>query len=186
MSSRIYIALFRGINVGKTRSLPMKDLVRILEGMAYSDIRTYIQSGNVVFRSAKKCSRKESDGISSAVEAEFGFRPDVTLLEKSDLDSAVERNPFPTDEGKFLHFFFLESEPAEPDIEALETIKTKSEEFRLDGRVFYLYTPDGFGRSKLAQRVERKLGVSVTARNLNTVRKLLEMAKASDTSAGSR
>jgi uncharacterized protein (DUF1697 family) len=174
----VCIALFSGINVGKTRSLPMKDLTRILEGLGYQDIKTYIQSGNVVFRSKKKCTGKDAGNISNAVEAEFGFRPDVMLLGASDLDAAVKRNPFPTDRGKFLHFFFMDTKPTKPDLKALEAVKAGSEQFRLEGRVFYLYTPDGFGRSKLAERVERKLGVGVTARNFNTVSKLVEMADA--------
>lgn len=177
MSSKTFIALFRGINVGRTRSLPMKDLVRILETLGYEDIRTYIQSGNVVFRSEQQCSGEEAGAISDAVEAQFGFRPDVMILEGPEVADAAARNPFPTDEGGYLHFFFLESEPAAPDLEALQTVKTASERFRLDGRVFYLHAPDGIGRSRLAGRVERCLGVRATARNWNTVRKLLEMAE---------
>lgn len=169
------IALFRGINVGKTRSLPMKDLKRILEGLGFVDVKTYIQSGNVVFRSDHACRAEDAEVISAAVEEEFGFSPNVMLLSKLQLDDAVARNPFPTDEGKFLHFFFLAAEPDNPDLDALDAIKTESEQFELDGRVFYLYTPKGFGTSKLAERAERKLGVPATGRNFNTVRKLIEM-----------
>lgn len=154
----------------------MKDLVRILEGMGFQDIRTYIQSGNVVFRSDRKCAARDAGRISDAVEKEFGFRPNVLLLTHAELAEAIARNPFPTDEGKFLHFFFLESEPGEPDLDALDAIRSETEQFRLDGRVFYLYTPDGFGKSKLAARVERALGVSATGRNFNTVGKLFDMA----------
>lgn len=170
------IALFRGINVGGNRKLPMKVLAKILENLGYEDVKTYIQSGNVVYRSQKKCSAAEARKISAAVESECAFKPDVMLLEQSDLQEAMGRNPFPSDEGKFLHFFFLESNPGKPDLDALEAIKTETEQFKLDGRVFYLYTPDGFGKSKLAERAERKLGVRATARNLNTVNKLLELA----------
>jgi len=155
----------------------MKDLVRILESLGYREIKTYIQSGNVVFRSEAAISRKAAGGISDAVKKKFGFRPDVMVLEKADLKRTMDRNPFPTDEGKFLHFFFLASKPTSPDLDALKSIKTDTEQFKLDGRVCYLYTPDGFGRSKLAERVERKLGVSATARNYNTVAKLWEMAE---------
>lgn len=177
MNAHTSIALFRGINVGKTRSLPMKDLVGILEALGFNDVKTYIQSGNVVFQSDHACSYKDADVISTAVEKKFGFRPNVMLLEKSQLDAAVTNNPFPTDEGKFLHFFFLADEPESPDFKALEAIKTDTEQFKLDGPVFYLYTPDGFGKSKLAERAERKLGVPATGRNFNTVRKLVEMSE---------
>lgn len=157
----------------------MKDLIRILQGLGYEGVKTYIQSGNVMFKSKRVCSDVKADEISEAVAAEFGFRPDVMILRASDLVEAAERNPFPTDDGKFLHFFFLLSEPADPDLAGLDAVKTNTEQFKLDGRVFYLYTPDGLGRSKLAGRVERCLGVSATGRNLNTVRKLLEMADTS-------
>ena len=153
----------------------MKDLVRILEGIGYQDIRTYIQSGNVVLRSEKKRSAEDAAEISDTVQDKFGFRPNVQLLEKAELESAVAKNPFPTTVGKQLHFIFLESEPEAPDLDTLASIKAETEQFKLEGRVFYLYTPGGFGISKLAERVERSLGVSTTARNFNTVRKLMEM-----------
>ena len=79
---------------------------------------------------------------------------------------------------KALHLFFLEGQPKQPDLNALEALKTKTEAFELKGKVFYLYTPDGFGQSKLALRVEKALGVAGTARNWRTVTTLLEIAKA--------
>lgn len=164
----------------------MKDLVRIVQALGYEGVRTYIQSGNVVFRSERRCSAREAGELSDAVETEFGFRPEVMLLEVSDLAQALERNPFVTEEGKFLHFYFLGSRPPAPDLDALHAVKTETERLRLDGRVFYLYTPDGYAPSKIRERVERCLGVSATARNLNTVRKLLEMAGESVSSASSR
>jgi len=80
--------------------------------------------------------------------------------------------PFSSDEGKLLHFCFLSEMPKEPDLESLEALKSESEEFRLINKVFYLYAPDGVGRSKLAAKVEKAMGVPVTARNWNTVRKI--------------
>lgn len=170
-----YIALFRGINVGRTRSLPMKDLIRILEGLGYQDIRTYIQSGNVVMRRDGKPTADDAVRISDAVGDEFGFSPNVLLLTQEELASAVEGNPFPTGEGKQLHFIFLDSEPESPDLDTLQAVKEPTEQFRLDGKVFYLYTPGGFGISKLAEKVERCLGVSATARNFNTVSAIMKL-----------
>ncbi len=172
-----HIALFRGINVGGHHKLPMKELVRILEALGYGAIRTYIQSGNVVFQSDRPCAANDAAEISDAVEASFGFRPGVLLLSRQQLEDAVARNSLPTNEGKFLHFFFLEREPEKPDLGTLLAIKSDTEKFKLDGRVFFLYTPDGFARSKLAEKVERCLGVPATARNFNTVRKLTELAR---------
>lgn len=155
----------------------MKDLVRIMEGLGFEDIRTYIQSGNVVFQSPRLFSAIDAGEISDAIHAEFEFRPDVMLLEPSDLEAAIEGNPFEVEDGRFLHFYFLESEPAEPDLDFLESVKVDSEEFSLDGKVFYLHARAGIARSKLAENVERRLGVRGTGRNLNTVTRLVAMVR---------
>jgi uncharacterized protein (DUF1697 family) len=168
-----YIALFRGINVGGNNILPMKDLVEILEGMGCEKVKTYIQSGNVVFRSKKKQANKIAGEISSKISESHGFEPKVLLLEISELHDAIENNPFKTEDGKALHFFFLNFHPNNPDLERLMALKAKSEEFKLHKKVFYLYAPDGVGRSKLAAKVEQCMGIPVTARNWNTVSKLI-------------
>jgi uncharacterized protein (DUF1697 family) len=105
----------------------------------------------------------------------YGFEPNVFLLELSELQEAIEQNPFNTEEGKALHFFFLESHPKHPDLDRLMTVKSTSEEFTLHKKAFYLYAPDGIGRSKLAAKVEQCMGIPVTARNWNTISKLLAM-----------
>jgi uncharacterized protein (DUF1697 family) len=171
-----YIALFRGINVGGKSTLPMKDLVRILEGMGFREVKTYIQSGNAVFRSAPLTTEETAREISSRILETHGFAPAVLLLEASDLQEAIDRSPFVTTDGKALHLFFLESQPTKPDLEGLMAVKAESEEFKLDKNVFYLCAPDGIGRSKLAARVEQSMGVPVTARNWNTVSQLISMA----------
>jgi len=153
----------------------MKDLKQILEKLGYRNIRTYIQSGNVVFESNKACSEKEAATISDAVEDEFGFRPSVLLLSEKDLKAALDGNPFPTSVGKHLHFNFLETQPVAPELETLARLKSETEQFKLAGRVFYLYAPDGIGRSKLAEKVERCLGVAATGRNFNSVNAILKM-----------
>lgn len=171
-----YIALLRGINVGGKNSLPMKELVSILETQGFEDIRTYIQSGNVVFRSKRKCSRGTATKITMAIEDNFGFGPDVLLLEAAELRRAAKENPFKAEDGKTLHFFFLAAVPGEPDLAKLESLKAQSERYKLDGPVLYLHAPDGIARSKLVANMERALGEAATGRNWNTVSKLLEMA----------
>ena len=101
----------------------------------------------------------------------------MSLLEISELHDAIENNEFNTEDGKALHFFFLDSHPNNPNLERLMAVKSKSEEFKLHKKVFYLYAPDGVGRSKLAAKVEQSMGVPVTARNLNTVNKLIALVK---------
>lgn len=172
-----YVALFRGINVGGKNILPMKDLVGILEGMGCEKVKTYIQSGNAVFWAKEKQTRKIAEAISFKILENHGFKPKVLLLGVSELEDAIENNPFKTMEGKTLHFFFLESTPLKPDLDGLANVKSNSEEFKLNKNIFYLYAPDGIGRSKLAAKVEQALGVPITARNLNTVNKLIAMVR---------
>jgi len=170
-----YIALFRGINVGGHNSLPMNGLKEILISLGCENVRTYIQSGNAVFRSSIADPEQLSATVSAAILGHYGFEPMVLLMRQSEFAEAVEHNPFPTDRGNRLHLFFLDEEPGQPDLQGLEELKTDTESFLLHGAVFYLYAPDGIGRSKLAAKAERYLGVTTTARNWNTVAKLMEM-----------
>lgn len=172
-----YIALFRGINVGGKALLTMGDLVRTMERCGCENVQTYIQSGNTVFRIDKCKAATIAEEISSKILESHRFKPKVLLLDVSELEAAIENNPFKADEGKALHFFFLEFIPKDPDLAGLMAVRATSEEFKLAGKVFYLYAPEGIGRSKLAAKVEQSLGVPATARNWNTVSKLMELAK---------
>jgi uncharacterized protein (DUF1697 family) len=172
---RTYIALFRGINVVGNNSLPMRDLVRILEHIGCKDVETYIRSGNAIFRTGKSQPKKLAEEISSGIFKDHGFKPTVLLLRAPELEAAIKNNPYSTKVGSALHFMFLESKPRKPDLARLTDVKTKSEQFKLDKKVFYLYAPKGVGRSNLVARIEPCLGVPVTGRNWNTVNKLREM-----------
>jgi uncharacterized protein (DUF1697 family) len=175
---RTVIALFRAINVGPN-ALPMKELVAILEGLGARNVKTYIQSGNVVFESPEKDASRLSSKISQEVKKRRGFEPHVLLLEPGDIDRAIRKNPFPeaASDPKALHAGFLASKPEKPDLEALESLKSGSERFRLIDRVFYLHAPDGIGRSKLAAKAEKLLGVPMTDRNWRTVCTIHDMAR---------
>ncbi|MBE2223789.1 MAG: DUF1697 domain-containing protein [Anaerolineae bacterium] len=174
------IALLRGINVGGNNKLPMRDLVSILVEMGLQNVQTYIQSGNVVFQTERTHLPVLAEEMSAAIESSHGFRPKLMLLRLMELETAVTRNPFPeaTEDHKTLHFYFLESVPPHPDLALLTTLKTEREQFQLLDMVFYLHAPDGIGRSKLAEKVERALGVAATARNWRTVSKMVEMGTA--------
>ena len=175
-----WIVLFRGINVGGKNILPMNELVRDLQSLNLEDIKTYIQSGNAIFRSSSKVPTTLAAKIATKIEDRRGFRPHVLILSADQLENAIESNPFPEAEAepKSLHLFFLASVPEAADIESLTEAKSPSERFRLTDHVFYLHAPDGIGRSKLAANAEKYLGVAVTARNWRTVQKLREMAEA--------
>jgi uncharacterized protein (DUF1697 family) len=174
----IYVALFRGINVGGKHILPMQDLRDLLAELGCEDIQTYIQSGNAVFTSAVNAAEL-SDKIRDAIEAQFGFAPQVLLLTVERFAAIASANPYPEAEAtpKFLHVWFLTEKAGNPDIDAMNSIKAENERFTLTDDALYLYAPDGIGRSRLAAKIDRHLGVSTTARNWHTVRKLLDLAK---------
>ena len=175
---KTYIALFRGINVGGNNVLPMKDLVALLGKMGSKNVRTYIQSGNAVFEHAEKNTSQLSSEIKATINESLGFEPEVFVLELAEIERAVRSNPFPEAESepKTLHLYFLASEPNNPDLGVLESIKSDDEQFALKDGVFYLHAPEGIGRSKLAAKTEKVLGVATTGRNWRTVRKVMAMA----------
>ena len=175
---KTFIALFRGINVGGSGVLPMRDLIETLEAIDLEDVKTYIQSGNVAFRSSEEDPTRISVGIGAAIRERFGFEPQVLVLKPEEIQRALEANPFPEGESepKTLHLSFLASVPDRPDLKALESLKKDSERFALKDRVFYLHAPEGVGRSKLAANIERLLGVPATSRNWRTAVKILELA----------
>lgn len=174
---KTYIALFRGINVGGNSILPMKELVAVLESLGVQDIKTYIQSGNVIFRSRAADTASLARKIGAAIRKNHGFEPQVLLLDSVKLNKVIRENPYPEAEAvpNTLHVNFLSAIPPKSDLKALEKIRAESERFHLAGDVLYLHAPDGIGRSKLAASMERLLGVTMTSRNWNTVRKLKVM-----------
>jgi uncharacterized protein (DUF1697 family) len=172
----VYIALFRGINVGGKNMLPMKELVILFKNAGVDNVKTYINSGNVIFTSEAETCRQLQTRISSGIESKYGFTPAIHILELKELEEAISGNPFPQSEPETLHVGFLSAAPKNPDLQKLGSLKIESERFKLIGRIFYLHAPEGVGRSKLAANSERLLGVSMTDRNLRTACKLRDMA----------
>ncbi|MEO1224819.1 MAG: DUF1697 domain-containing protein [Pseudomonadota bacterium] len=178
----IWIALLRGVNVGGGNKLPMASLRAILDRVGATDVQTYIQSGNAVFGHAETDAAKVGNMIGSGVQKRHGFRPKVLAMTAAEMARAAEANPFPSAEAepKTLHLYFLAEPSATPDIDTICALASGSETFTLTDSVFYLHAPDGIGRSKLAQRVERLLGVEATARNWRTVANVLAMARSTE------
>jgi uncharacterized protein (DUF1697 family) len=178
---KTYIALFRGLNVGGNNILPMNELVSVLQKLGARNVKTYIQSGNAIFQCEETNASLLSIKISAAIKKSHGFEPRVLLLELEEMERAVESNPFPEAESepKALHLYFLEAIPENPDFDTLANIKSNRERFALKDGVFYLHAPEGIGRSRLAAKAEKLLGVSATARNWRTVSKIMAMAKLS-------
>lgn len=171
------IAFFRGINVGGHNRLAMKDLVQLFESVGIHGARTYIQSGNVVFRCTRQQRPEIARRIATSIRQEHGFEPKVQVITIQELEHAVAANPFmdARKDPANLHLWFLKDVPENPDIETLDRLKTRTERFALDRKTFYLHVPDGFGDSKLAAAVESCLGTDATARNWQTVTKTLEL-----------
>lgn len=166
-----YVILLRGINVGGKNILPMQDLRSLLAASGFGNVRSYIQSGNVLVTSAKTV---KADLIASLIHEQFGFLPSTLVLAAKQFNEAVQANPFPNGDGKAVHFYFC-AEPPNADPKAFEKYQAGSEEYVIAGRVCYLHAPDGIGRSRLVANIERFLGVAATGRNLNTVLKLQQL-----------
>lgn len=148
----------------------MKELITALEESGYQNVKTYIQSGNVVLKS-----RQLTPGnIAGIVANNFGFTPEVFVLGKSEFLSSIKHNPFHPSEGKTAHFYFCSTKP-EVDTDKLDKYLDDTEEYRLINKVFYLHAPRGIGRSRLVANIDSCLGMPVTGRNLNTIKKLEEM-----------
>lgn len=177
---KTWVALLRGVNVVGRRKVPMKALAAALERAGFGAVRTYIQSGNVIFRSSSGSARTLGTRIAALVREDFGFEPQVMVVSGAQLRAAVHGNPFPgaRENHKALHIFFLAGRPRKPDLESLERVRGRREGFALRDGFFYLYTPDGFPDSMVRSRLERCLGVAATGRNWRTANALLAMLQA--------
>lgn len=172
-----WVLLLRGINVGGKNKLPMAGLKSLLTELGASDIETYIQSGNAVFSASGLRLQTFSKKLSKAISGTHGFAPQIIVLTAEDFIRSIEDCPFPKEElsEKILHFYFLTEPALTPEEDKLNELKIASEQWALIDGVFYLYAPDGFGRSKLAAKAEKFLGVGATVRNWRTVKKLKAM-----------
>lgn len=172
-----WVALFRGINVGGNNIITMKTLVELMNKAGCEQSQSYIQSGNVLFKHSSANKTQLSILLSSLVEQHFAFKPKVLLLRAEEFCQLLANNPYKQayEQPKNLHLFFLEEPARSADMQKLNELKSATEQFELQADGFYLYAPDGIGRSKLAAKVEQCLGVATTARNLNTLVKISQM-----------
>lgn len=177
-----YVALLRGINVGGRKKVAMGDLRGVLSGLGYEDVETLLQSGNALFTAAPK---RNTDAlgrqIEEALERDLDMEVRVLVRTPADLAEVVEANPFPDaiSEPSKLHVAFLSATPGAGKVAELDPARFQPDELQVSERAVYLWYPNGAGRSKLTNDVlERKLGVTATTRNWNTVLKLLEKASA--------
>jgi uncharacterized protein (DUF1697 family) len=167
----------RGINVGGKHSVPMQDLRDILGDLDCHDVRTYIQSGNAVFDFSGDPQVLQGR-VSSTIEQKFGFAPITYILTFENYQAVLDANPFPeaVNEPKTIHVGFLTEPAVKPDIEAIENLKSPTENYCLVEGAFYLHAPDGIGRSKLAAKIDKCLGVATTGRNWRSATKIAALA----------
>ncbi len=176
------IALLRGINVGGHNSFPKAGQLALAESLGFRDVSVLLQTGNIVFADPGTPPEETARTIQDRIAAELGLTVPVVVRTRDELAAAIAANPFPqaVPEPKSLHVTFLSAVPADTSrLDALDVDAFAPDRFLLTGRELYLWCPGGMGRSKLAAAVSRApLGVTATARNWNTVTKLLALADA--------
>jgi len=174
----VYIALLRGINVGGKNKLPMKDLVAMFTDAGCDDVRTYIQSGNVLFRVEPTLQEEIPYLVSASILSRFGYRIPVVTRTAQDLREIVQANPLlkHSDEPDKLHVAFLSEIPDHAKVEALDANRSTPDEFAVLGREIYLYCPNGLARTRLTNSYfDSTLSTTSTMRNWKTTLKLLDM-----------
>jgi uncharacterized protein (DUF1697 family) len=178
-----YVALLRGINVGKARQIGMPRLAEVLTAGGHANVRTHLRSGNVVLDSALAEAELVAD-LEKAIEKEFGFAVPVVVRTGAELEKVIASDPFAelaTDPARYL-VTFLPEPPSRAAVAGLPPVEDGGGEYLVRGRELYLWLPDGIANTPLAAwKWDRLLGVAGTGRNWNTVTKLGELSSGSPT-----
>ena len=172
-----YVVLLRGINLGSNRRVGMADLRELLEGLGYDDVRTHLQSGNVVLRTTGSAAAVKKK-VEAALATYCGFDVDVVVRTKAQLDKVIAANPFTgkaTDNARYL-VVFLEKAPPAAWRRSIGAGDHGPDEVAVHGKEIYLWLPTGVQNSKLARKATGKDVGAATARNWNVVTKLAELA----------
>ncbi|MGA8073388.1 MAG: DUF1697 domain-containing protein [Candidatus Acidiferrales bacterium] len=177
----VIISMLRAVNVAGHNVIKMDALRALYQSLKLRDAQSYVQSGNVVFRSDEGDLARLTKRIQNGIERTFGCRPEVILRTTAELRGVIARNPFAKRRGiepNKLLVTFLAADPGPEARGQVQKIKCDPEELHIHGRELYIYFPNGMGRTKLTVSVlERALKISGTGRNWNSVVKLLEMAE---------
>ena len=177
MTPAVYLILFRGVG-GKTQ-LPTQRLRKRLTAAGFENVATYINSGNAILRS--RLSRKKVvAAVADVCRKQFDYDKPIFAATLGEWEDLIAHNPFakaaataPTT----VHAAWLEGVPKSEDVERVRACAAKGEEIEIVDTVAYLHTPHGFGRSKMAEKFDKWIGVANTARNWNTVLKLAELGR---------
>ena len=175
------VCLLRGVNIGGRHKIKMDDLRSLCEGLKLSNVRTHLQSGNLILETSERDLPKLGEKIRSAIHREHGFRPEILFRTIPELQEVIARNPFAKRKGiepGKLAVVFLEDGLSATASRALLEMDIAPEELHVIGRQLYIYFPNGQARPKISwSRVEKIVGPRYTGRNWNTVTKLLELAQ---------
>jgi uncharacterized protein (DUF1697 family) len=177
----VIVAMLRGVNVGGHNRVPMEELTKLCASLKLRGVQTYVQSGNVIFKTDEKDFVALAKRMERAIAKKFGVRTDVVLRSAAELREVVARNPFAERRGIVpgkLLVTFLGGDPGEEARVAVRAIRCAPDELFIDGREAYMYFPNGMGRPTLSwATIPKTLKVSGTGRNWNSVTKMLEMAE---------
>jgi uncharacterized protein (DUF1697 family) len=177
----VYVALLRGINLGGHKRLPMDQLRKLCEGLGFEQVKTYIQSGNVVLKTGKVSAPVLAQRLEKAILKHFGFAVSVVTRTHAEIDQTLRNNPFLKERGidqQKLHVTFLSEAPALSAVRTLQALTAAPDQSRCVGREIYLYLPNGFSQSSLMKtRWEKELAVVTTTRNWRTVNALHQMCR---------
>ena len=172
-----YIILLKGINVGGHKKVPMADLRELLTKSGFENVKTYIQSGNVILQSSEKKLVNIEATIKKSILEYFGFEVSVLVMMRSDLKRVFEDSPFSEDEKKASYFIMLHNTPEKELVKVASEKVYEGEAYKIIKDCIYYYSAKGFGQAKFnANFFERKLKTFATARNYNTMVKLLSLS----------
>jgi uncharacterized protein (DUF1697 family) len=173
--------MLRGINVSGKNIIKMEQLRASLAALGFGNIKTYVQSGNIIFQSSKASADSLSKKIAGRILRDFECSVPVFLRTPTEMEEIINTNPLlkvPSVDHSKLHITFLAEAPPKTASEQLQPLVVKPEQFRIIGREIYLYCPNGYGNTKLSNTaIERKLSVGATTRNWNTANMLLAMTR---------
>ncbi len=174
---KAYISILRGINVNGKNRIKMDELRNLYETIGLREVKTYIQSGNVVFKSAEQNTYNLESAIGKQINSKYGYDVKVLVLTPIGLEEIIESTPFRDRDISKLHVTFLSRVPTIPPVANIMDKKSGTELIRIAKKAVYLYCPDGYGKTKLSNGfLEKQLKVTATTRNWKTVNKLLELA----------
>lgn len=175
-----YISILRGINVSGHRKIEIASLKKLYQQQGFKDVVTYIQSGNVIFKTDEKTRSGLAETISKAIFEQYQFEVPVIVRTRSELDAVISGNPFLSEndiDPEKLHITFLSHTPDRDKINIIEKLDFLPDRFILTSETLYLYCPAGYGNTKLSNTFfENKLKVTATTRNWKTVNKLFQLA----------